>query len=470
MRIPSFSANKHSQPKNNSGWKIDSSQSVLVAALLWILLVFMSVPGDVFETKNMNLDAATAAAGMAAPNPLLRTLKLSLLSMGLIVILWRQTLARLALRELNVFFIIFVALVPLSALWSIEQGATIARFVTMLSILSVSFAFTLTGWHGRRFQNVVRPLVTVLLAGSLVFGILRPDLAIMTGEGVAGAWAGLFGQKNLLGQYASFGVIFWVHAWVARETKGWKALLGVALAATCLLLSRSSTSLLATIFVLMFIWLLLGTPANLRRYMPYLVAIFATLILTYALAVLRIIPGLEVLLEPIAMITGKDTTFSARSQIWAILKEHIQLSPMLGSGYGAYWIGPVPQSPSFVFIYRMYFYPTEAHNGYLEIVNDLGFIGLLILLGYLIVFVRQSLALMRIDRTQGALFLCLFFQQAVNNLSESCWLAINSPYMFIVMTTATFALSRSLLDAKFKRHFSDPTNKSARTKGHPRKN
>jgi hypothetical protein len=66
------------------------------------------------------------------------------------------------------------------------------------------------------------------------------------------------------------------------------------------------------------------------------------------------------------------------------------------------------------------------------------------------VFVRQSLALMRFDRNQGALFLALFFQQAIVNLSESVWLQINGAFVFVMMTLAVFSMSRSLLDARMQ--------------------
>jgi O-antigen ligase len=87
------------------------------------------------------------------------------------------------------------------------------------------------------------------------------------------------------------------------------------------------------------------------------------------------------------------------------------------------------------------FYPTQSHNGYLEIVNDLGFVGLICLLGYLVFWVYQSLQLMKFDRGQAMLFLALFFQQAITNLSESTWLAINSAFAIAVATLATCSSS-----------------------------
>ena len=131
----------------------------------------------------------------------------------------------------------------------------------------------------------------------------------------------------------------------------------------------------------------------------------------------------------------------------------VAYAPMLGSGYGAYWTGPVPSSPSYTFLGRMYFYPSQSHNGYLEVVNDLGFVGLICLLGYLVSWVRQSLQLMKFDRGQGLLYLALFFQQAITNLSESTWFAINSAFAIAVATLATFSLSRSLVEQRLKQHF-----------------
>ena len=60
------------------------------------------------------------------------------------------------------------------------------------------------------------------------------------------------------------------------------------------------------------------------------------------------------------------------------------------------------------------FYPTEAHNGYLDVINDLGYVGLVCLLGFLLVFLRQSLALLKIDYKQATLYLALLFGELLH--------------------------------------------------------
>jgi O-antigen ligase len=319
-------------------------------------------------------------------------------------------------------------------------------------MMFVCLAFTSHGWHRTRFQDVVRPVVTALVIASIIWGLLYPRYAIEIGEGtLKNSWRGLTAQKNQFGMLSSFGFIFWLHSALSRERKWLLAAPFMALCLMGVLLSRSSTSLLATTLSTFFMLLVMVSPPSLKRYMPYIVSAFALLVIVYALAVLNIIPGMNVLLEPITAFSGKDMTFSNRSVIWDIIKEHIALSPIVGSGYGAYWLGPIPGSPSVVFLTRMGdFYPSQSHNGYLEIVNDLGFVGLICLLVYLYSWVSQSLQLMRFDRSQGLLFLALFFQQAITNLSESTWLAINAAFALALMMLATFALSRSVLEPRLR--------------------
>jgi O-antigen ligase len=156
-----------------------------------------------------------------------------------------------------------------------------------------------------------------------------------------------------------------------------------------------------------------------------------------------------------------DTTFTGRSEIWAIIVERFHLNPLLGVGYAAYWIGPVAQSPSYEFIWRMgSFYPGSAHNGYLDVANDLGWTGLVCLLGYIAVHLRQSLRALVVDRSQGALFLALFIQQAMVNLSESHWFSVLS-LQFMLMTVATMALARLLLELKLRARFGQPLRQTS---------
>lgn len=416
--------------------------SKLTTVIAWLLLVPMIVPSDLTYS-------ATEYAGEAA-NPAARALLLSILGISAIIVLVRIATVLRVMRELNIFHFAFLGLATASLAWSIDPGLTTVRIVRLLILSAAILAIAVAGWHPRRFQELVRPVLTLLLLGSLVFGLLRPELAIQREVGFADAWRGLATQKNGLGALASFGFILWFHAWLAKEVKPLSALIGGAAAASCLILSRSSTALMATVFVSLSLLLLLKVPASARRYVPYLVTALTIAILTYSIAMLKLVPGLEILLAPIPMITGKDLTFTGRTDIWAAVIDHIRIRPLLGSGYGAFWAGPVPSSESYYMVKRLEgFYPGSAHNGYLDVLNDLGIAGLLCLGGYLIVYVRQSLRLFSFDRVQGGLFLGLFLQQTLTNLSEAHWFNIMG-FDFVLMSIAIASLARALLDRRVR--------------------
>jgi exopolysaccharide production protein ExoQ len=424
-------------------WQADNKYQPLITLMMYAMMFYMTVPGTVLDVQPKDL---------VEPNLYYRVLKLSLLASGVAILIWRRSFAVALAREVNKFFIAFVVLVLLSTAWSIEPGFTMTRFLALITICLVCGGCVLVGWYDRRFQEIMRSFFTALMIGSLIFAIIWPDLGKEHGTSISleGAWRGLFGQKNGLGHAASITVFLWVHAWLTKEVKFWRFAIGFGAAATCLVLSHSSTSLFSALFSIVLLLLLLEGPKRKRRYMAFIVAVFVATILLYSLAVLNIIPGLDFLLQPIIGFTGKDATFSGRTLIWAVVREHIKLHPLLGTGYGAYWIGPVARSPSFVFISkRSNFYPTVAHNGYLDILNDLGYVGLVCLLGFLWVFLRQSLALLKIDYPQATLYLALLFEELINNLTESDWLS-SGAFAMPIVTLATFALARALLEQRWR--------------------
>jgi exopolysaccharide production protein ExoQ len=424
-------------------WAPESSRGWVVGLMAWLLLAVMIVPDNFDYVGALSGEIPTQGSTLS------RTIWLVLLATGVLVILSRAWLAWQLIRSINPFLLLFAALAIASITWSIDPAVTARRCVRVVTILADAFALVLVGWHPRRFQGVLRPAITTALVGSIVFGLAAPELAIHSelSPELAGAWHGLANHKNGLGALSCIGLIFWVHAWFARDTARWKIVIGLAISITCLVLSRSSTSLMVTVLTLTFLLLLQQAPRTLRPYMPYFIAAFVTILLFYSLVILRLIPASDVFLKPITYVTGKDLSFTGRADIWEIMLEHVRYHPLLGTGLGAFWTGPYIGTPSYLFFERLKFYPGSAHNGYLEITNDLGFIGLACLAGFLICYVYQALKVSKFDHVQSSLFLALFLQQALTNLSETHWLSVLS-VGFVIMTFATAAIGRSLLAHK----------------------
>lgn len=375
-----------------------------------------------------------------------RIVKVLAIAVSLAVIASRWTFVRVLVRNMNFGLVACMVLIPMSAIWSYDRNATLLRFTTMLGLVLLCIAITVAGWNSRRFQHLALPPVMFILIVSLLYGIANPESVKEIGDDIslANSWRGITFQKNQFGMTASFGVILCFHRMIAMGKTSIWTVAGLGVAVACLALSRSSTSLLATVLACSFMVLVMRVRVvKLRFTTPVVIGIFS-LILIYAAAIQNLIPGMATLLKPVMQLTGKDMTFSARSIIWEIVKEHSRAAPWLGSGYGAYWTGDTPSSPSYVFVWVMSFYPTESHNGYLEILNDLGRVGLVCLFAFLVWYIRQALQLMPFDRPQAVLFLALLYQQMVANLSESEWFSRTTISTILIL--GAVSLSRALVD------------------------
>jgi exopolysaccharide production protein ExoQ len=378
-----------------------------------------------------------------------RTVKISMIVISLAVISARWSVSRQLLRNINPGLVACMVLIPLSALWSMDSSATLLRFTTLISIVLLCLAIPLAGWDRDRFRQVALPPVMAILILSLAVGILFPDMVKEQGTDISlnNSWHGITYQKNGFGTTASIVTILCVHRLLAPGRHTFWTISGIVIALTCLLLSRSSTSLLSMLLSVVFMTLMLRVPVIKARFSTLVVISIFTLIFIYALAIQNLIPGVSTLLAPVMHLTGKDMTFSARSIIWDVIKERIQAAPWLGTGYGAYWTGPNPGSEAYDrFMALMNFYPSESHNGYLEIMNDLGRVGLICLLAFLVFFVRQALLLMPFDRGQAVLHIALLFQQMVDNLSESEWFSRTATCTLLILGST--CLSRALLEQR----------------------
>jgi exopolysaccharide production protein ExoQ len=434
-------------------WISDEKNGTLITALMCLLVVRIIVPGFFdYTTSETELIAGSGLVDLLTN----QLVWLALLVVPLFLLRSRWALTLRLVGSVNRVMLILLFYTVISITWSIDSGATFRRSTHLVIFLAVSLAACLIAWHPRRFQETLRPVITLMLIASLIFGIVRPDLATTDPNYLLGEherhWRGLTVHKNEFGALASFGVLLWFHGWLSKEVRRAPALFGVAVSALCLVLSGSSTSVLCTVFTIGFLLITqIAPPQSLRRYMPVLVVLFVTVIVCYALAVLKIVPGLDVLITSITSATGKDPTFTGRTPIWELVKAHIALSPALGSGYGAYWTGDIPGTASSIIKQKLYFYPDEAHEGYLDIINDLGYVGFALLVGFCATYLARSLKLLKIDRTQAVLYMGLLFYELLHNLSESTWMNISVNSLLLIF--AAVAMSREMLDQQLQAQF-----------------
>jgi O-antigen ligase len=121
-------------------------------------------------------------------------------------------------------------------------------------------------------------------------------------------------------------------------------------------------------------------------------------------------------LEGVTSTVGRDDTLTGRTVTWAQLVPVAMQQPIFGLGFGEFW-------NSFT---REKYMMSNAHNGYLDVLLELGFTGLLLFSIFLLSSCRQARRLLPDDFYWGALWICFLVMAVVYNISESSFNSLSS--------------------------------------------
>lgn len=366
------------------------------------------------------------------------------------IVLRRPELAWAVVRHANPFLFVMIGLALVSVLWSQDAGATLRRSVKLAGVAAIALALTVAAWEPLRFERWLRRVFLLFMAGSLVAVPLVPQLATHQEGELVGYWNGLTNNKNTLGMVCALGVIFWVHGWAAGRVAAWKALAVLALALMLVPGVRSTTSLLLMVASSGLVVALLRSPVDLsgQRLALLLMALLGLVVPVYTFMIATGSIGFMPLLESFTEAIGKDVTLTGRSDIWALVLEAYQHWPWLGAGYGAFWLGE-EVGWSRLIAEALYWVPHQAHNGYLDVLNELGIVGLAVLVAYLATFALLLGRLWQLDPRTAALHIAVFVYMLVSNITESDFFRPMFP-LFILNFMSTLEVARQLLEHRLR--------------------
>jgi exopolysaccharide production protein ExoQ len=357
--------------------------------------------------------------------PLARVQKLlmyiiQVITIGLLLIRWRQVLPMI-FKEKLLWLISAIAL--FSVLWSISPSSTFRanNDYWRVTLFALYFANNFDWKEQLRLMAISLGICAWL---SLVFGLLLPQYGVMgLGEVVSleslahsGAWRGIFYHKNTLGRAMSFGVMVLILYLSDRSNRHWLAWSSLAMSSLMILLSTSKTSLVITLTI----FILLPLYRALRwKYSLALPLVIISVLLGGILALLFVDNA-----ETIAEALGRDLTLTGRTDLWAGMWEKIQQRPWFGYGLGGFWkTNAVTDLQQYVG-----WAVQSGHNGFLDLILDLGWVGFSLFLTSLIYLCIRAVLHLRQTRTVDGLIpisylTFLFFA----NLTESSLL---SPRIF----------------------------------------
>ena len=296
---------------------------------------------------------------------------------------WRRT--GVALLRLPVLALL-LALTFISMLWSIdpdvtERRATAVLFTTLAGIV-VAVRFP---WP--KFTEVLATAFGIVAVLCYILALFLPSYGRMTFE-FPGAWEGVWSQKNSLGFNMSIGFMVFTAAAIANPQRRWLWFGGAAAALLLIVLSTSKTSVVSFLMGCACI----GVVALARR--GPIGAVTATFLGVSALMALVFTMAVDANL--LLGLLGKDSTLTGRTRIWTAVLHQIQKRPVTGYGYGAVWDDTTRWGPLAWISKEQGFVIHEAHNSWLGVWLELGYIGLAIWgLFFVELWARTAMAIYR---------------------------------------------------------------------------
>lgn len=264
----------------------------------------------------------------------------------------------------NLFLLLFLGCVAASISWSSEPMLSFKRFVALLSV--VFFAgFIAWRYSLERIAFLFGCVIGAAALVGLIFALIRPDIAFISGGIRDGAFRGVFAEKNAGARLNAIAILLLLPMIRQRNPMamlyGLFALIAIGLAqsATAIALIVAGTASYAYFITLI----------RLRINRSLLAFTAATLVFFLLCGVLY--ANYAMLLE----LVGRDPSLTDRTLIWELLQPLIDAQFLKGYGFGAFWAS----ADADAFITR-WGYIGNAHSGYVETLLNGGLIQLVALL------------------------------------------------------------------------------------------
>ncbi len=338
------------------------------------------------------------------------------LGFGLIFLVPRK---KTVLDAMGWWLVALLAWVMISVLWSGEKVTSLIRIYGVIgtTLLAVVMAVY---FDWKQFLRLVTYSYVVIIIVTFAVCILMPHIGIHQGDSHDGAWKGAMLHKNVLGRMMVIGFALAYFARKSLEGGERKLALFVMVGALALVLLSTSVTSMATLLLMALLSLILPV---LQRLPPLLimgtgllsiVAILVFMGLVYSGAL-----NLDALLAEIFGTAGRDLTFTGRTTIWEVsLREWMAHNALLGFGYGGFW--STPRADLGVSWGMGLYIPPHAHNVFMQVGTELGFIGLILLLGFFITRFGMAWRFMRTSNLPiAALPVLAFILALILNIFET---------------------------------------------------
>ena len=334
-----------------------------------------------------------------------------------------------------------IGLIFLSCLWSERPELTIKRgIIFVFGALSLMVLV-----HGSKRPTALMLRTVVFFVGvvaslSILFYIVLPTAC--TVNPARPGLAGVSVHPNTLAPFLSIGLIL---SFAFRaETGVDKLMLRVSqIASGMALFMAFSVTTLATTMIGVGIYVFLVS-SSYRRGVIQLLAIGIISVVS--------VVGLQTVKGELFDAAGRDESLSGRGDLWQAVQYEIEKTPMVGHGFGSFWVEG--KGRELVQTWN----PRQSHHAYLDVLLDLGVLGLIIVI--LLFVVRLLLAWPRVSgcvnsdqrRASGAMIAVAFSYMVFYAFGQSYLLRFDA-FPFFVLFWITLLITnrdRNCMESEYE--------------------
>jgi len=404
------------------GWERRARVSWATAvSTLWFAIVF-SRPVSSWLHANQGADTAQHFVDSTPPDAALYTLLLIIC----MLVLNRRMLRLKVLLKANWPVLLFFFYTAVSVTWADDPAISFKRWIKSLGDLAAILVVLTEEDHEAAIRRVYTIVASVLLPLSVLFILCYPSIGteydpidkVMTYSGVSTF-------KNLLGiTCLSCGLAaLWslTSVWRQRQdpdrrrhlfVHGVNSLLALGLVLRANSMTSFSSMVLAGI-------VLVGASFRWVHRRPAVVAAMIIAVIGMAGFALFLDSGGDMVKQ-----LGRNPTLTGRTMIWrAVLAQRI--NPVVGAGFESFWMGERMESVWTLSQQGI----QEAHDGYLEIYLNLGWVGVALLGTMILAGFRYGFALYRWDLEAGRLRLALLTAAVVFGYTEAGFRMMNPAWI-----------------------------------------
>lgn len=275
---------------------------------------------------------------------------------------------------------------------------------------------------------------------NIAYAVALPSLGTHRGGAHAGSWRGFFDHKNVLGRFSVLSaIVFFILIFQKKSIR--KVSIVFLLLSTFLVLSTTSMSALGNLVGLLGAFLFFRFNKWKGKKNILLIDIISLLFLLFYVIVINN-------WDAIFLSLGRDPTLTGRTYIWAYALERLPERPWLGFGRSVFF----DPSTGYILGFSKYikaYLPPHAHNGFVDLLLEVGIIGLIVfLLSWIQTFRSYLIKARTQDETLYLLPVLFMTFLIIYNMTESILLRGSSIYWILFLMLVFSSASSRQADHK----------------------